>query len=193
MIMCARRAGAARRTGRCTRCRRCGWAARCWRRCATATGSTPATVDDIIFGCVDPVGEAGAVIPRSAAFEAGYATKAPGMQISRFCASGLDAINLGAAKIAQGCGRHRHRRRRRIDEPRRHGHVGRRLVHGPLGRPARLVHAAGRLGRPDRHEIRLFARRRRRLRGREPEARGAGLGKGLRFKKSVIPVRTRTA
>jgi len=59
-------------------------------------------VDDIIFGCVDPVGEAGSVIPRSAAFEAGYDNKAPGMQISRFCASGLDAINLGAAKIAAG-------------------------------------------------------------------------------------------
>ena len=42
------------------------------------------------------------MIPRAAAFEAGYATTAPGMQISRFCASGLDAINLGAAKIAQG-------------------------------------------------------------------------------------------
>ena len=59
-------------------------------------------VDDIIFGCVDPVGEAGSVIPRAAAFEAGYDNKAPGIQISRFCASGLDAINLGAAKIAQG-------------------------------------------------------------------------------------------
>lgn len=59
-------------------------------------------VDDIIFGCVDPVGEAGAVIPRAAAFEAGYDLKAPGMQISRFCASGLDAINLGAAKIGAG-------------------------------------------------------------------------------------------
>lgn len=59
-------------------------------------------VDDIVMGCVDPVGEAGAVIPRSAAFEAGYATSAPGIQISRFCASGLDAINLGAAKIAAG-------------------------------------------------------------------------------------------
>ena len=60
------------------------------------------TVDDIIFGCVDPVGEAGSVIPRASAFEAGYDLKAPGMQISRFCASGLDAINFGAAKIAQG-------------------------------------------------------------------------------------------
>jgi acetyl-CoA C-acetyltransferase len=65
-------------------------------------GLDTAQVDDIIFGCVDPVGEAGAVIPRSAAFEAGYDNKAPGLQISRFCASGLDAINLGAAKIAQG-------------------------------------------------------------------------------------------
>lgn len=60
------------------------------------------TVDDIVMGCVDPVMEAGAVIPRGAAFEAGYSTKAPGMQISRFCASGLDAVNFGAAKIAQG-------------------------------------------------------------------------------------------
>lgn len=59
-------------------------------------------VDDIILGCVDPVGEAGSVIPRAAAFEAGYDLHAPGMQISRFCASGLDAINLGAAKIAAG-------------------------------------------------------------------------------------------
>lgn len=65
-------------------------------------GLDTSTVDDIIFGCVDPVGEAGAVIPRSAAFEAGYDNKAPGMQISRFCASGLDAINLAAGKIAAG-------------------------------------------------------------------------------------------
>ncbi len=65
-------------------------------------GIDTAKVDDIIFGCVDPVGEAGAVIPRSSAFEAGYDFKAPGMQISRFCASGLDAINLAAAKIAGG-------------------------------------------------------------------------------------------
>ena len=65
-------------------------------------GLDTAKVDDIIFGCVDPVGEAGSVIPRASAFEARYDTKAPGMQISRFCASGLDAINFGAAKIAGG-------------------------------------------------------------------------------------------
>jgi len=59
-------------------------------------------VDDIVMGCVDPVMDAGAVIPKAAAFEAGYSTRAPGIQLSRFCASGLDAVNLGAAKIAQG-------------------------------------------------------------------------------------------
>ncbi len=65
-------------------------------------GLDTSKVDDILFGCVDPVGEAGAVIPKSSAFEAGYDFKAPGMQISRFCASGLDAVNFGAAKIVQG-------------------------------------------------------------------------------------------
>lgn len=60
------------------------------------------TVDDIILGCVDAIGEAGGDIARAAVFEAGYDTRAPGMQINRFCASGLDAVNFAAAKIAQG-------------------------------------------------------------------------------------------
>ena len=59
-------------------------------------------IDDIILGCVDPVGEAGSDIARSAAFEARYDTVVPGMQINRFCASGLDAINLAAGKIGAG-------------------------------------------------------------------------------------------
>ncbi len=65
-------------------------------------GLDTAKVDDVILGNVDPVYEAGGDIARAAVFEAGYATQAPGMQINRFCASGLDAINFGAAKIAQG-------------------------------------------------------------------------------------------
>ena len=59
-------------------------------------------VDDIVLGCVDPVGEAGSDIARAAVFEAGYDTQAPGMQINRFCASGLDAVNIAAAKIKAG-------------------------------------------------------------------------------------------
>ncbi len=65
-------------------------------------GLDTTTVDDIILGCVDPVMDAGAVIAKAAAFEAGYSFRAPGMQISRFCASGLDAVNLAAAKIVAG-------------------------------------------------------------------------------------------
>ena len=65
-------------------------------------GLDTSIVDDIIMGCVDPVMDAGAVIPKAAAFEAGYAFSAPGMQISRFCASGLDAVNLAAGKVAAG-------------------------------------------------------------------------------------------
>jgi acetyl-CoA C-acetyltransferase len=65
-------------------------------------GLDTSQVDDIIFGCVDPVGEAGSVIPRAATFEAGYATQAPGIQVSRFCASGLDAIAMGHPLGATG-------------------------------------------------------------------------------------------
>ncbi len=60
------------------------------------------TVDDVILGCVDPVGEAGSDIARAAVFEAGYDISVPGMQINRFCASGLDSVNLAAGKIMAG-------------------------------------------------------------------------------------------
>ena len=59
-------------------------------------------VDDVILGCVDPVGEAGSDIARAAVFEAGYDNSVAGIQINRFCASGLDAVNFAASKIAAG-------------------------------------------------------------------------------------------
>src|SRR5215217_4025669 len=59
-------------------------------------------VEDVILGCVDPVGEAGGDIARMAALHAGFGTKVPGVQINRFCASGLDAVNLAAGQIAAG-------------------------------------------------------------------------------------------
>ncbi len=65
-------------------------------------GIDTSTVDDVILGCVDPVGEAGSDIARAAVFEAGYDTSVPGMQINRFCASGLDAINMATGKIMSG-------------------------------------------------------------------------------------------
>jgi acetyl-CoA C-acetyltransferase len=62
----------------------------------------PALVDDVVMGVVDPVGEAGANIARTAALVAGYGDSVPGMQINRFCASGLDAVNFAAAQIMAG-------------------------------------------------------------------------------------------
>jgi len=59
-------------------------------------------IDDVVLGCVDPVGEAGGDIARAAVFAAGYDKKVPGMQINRFCASGLDAVNMGAGQILTG-------------------------------------------------------------------------------------------
>ena len=62
----------------------------------------PAKVDDVVLGCVDPVGEAGGDIARVAALVAGYGQGVPGVQINRFCASGLDAVNFAAAEIMSG-------------------------------------------------------------------------------------------
>jgi acetyl-CoA C-acetyltransferase len=62
----------------------------------------PALVDDVVMGCVDPVGEAGGDIARAAAICAGYGNGVPGVQINRFCASGLDAVNFAAAEIMSG-------------------------------------------------------------------------------------------
>jgi acetyl-CoA C-acetyltransferase len=62
----------------------------------------PTLVDDVILGCVDPVGEAGGDIARAAAMVAGYGDGVPGVQINRFCASGLDAVNFAAAQVMSG-------------------------------------------------------------------------------------------
>ena len=62
----------------------------------------PAFVDDVVLGCVDSIGEAGGDIARVAALTAGYGDGVPGIQINRFCASGLDAVNFAAAEIMSG-------------------------------------------------------------------------------------------
>ena len=59
-------------------------------------------VDDVVLGCVTPVGEQGSDIARTAVLDAGWATSAAGVTLSRFCASGLEAVNLAAAKIMSG-------------------------------------------------------------------------------------------
>jgi len=59
-------------------------------------------VDDVVLGCVTPIGEQGANIARVATLNAGYAINVPGKQLNRFCASGLEAVNTAAAQIMAG-------------------------------------------------------------------------------------------
>jgi len=59
-------------------------------------------VDDVVLGCVSPVGEQGADIARTAVLTADYAESTAGVQVNRFCASGLEACNMAAAKVMTG-------------------------------------------------------------------------------------------
>lgn len=59
-------------------------------------------IEDVILGCVAPVGEQGANVARVAALNAGFDDGVPGFQINRFCASGLEAVNISAAKVISG-------------------------------------------------------------------------------------------
>lgn len=59
-------------------------------------------VDDIVLGCVTPVGDQGADIAKTAAMVADWDVSVAGVQLNRFCASGLEAVNLGAMKVRSG-------------------------------------------------------------------------------------------
>lgn len=66
------------------------------------TGIDPSLIEDVVIGCATQTGEQGADIARTAALLAGLAEETPGVTINRFCASGLDAVNLAAAKVDSG-------------------------------------------------------------------------------------------
>jgi acetyl-CoA C-acetyltransferase len=68
------------------------------RRCELDTEQ----VDDVVMGCVTPVGEQGGCIAKAAALAAGWHWNAAGVQLNRFCASGLEAVNLAAQKVRSG-------------------------------------------------------------------------------------------
>ena len=59
-------------------------------------------VDDVVMGCVTPVGEQGSCIAKTAALAAGWDYRASGVQLNRFCASGLEAVNMAAQKVRSG-------------------------------------------------------------------------------------------
>jgi acetyl-CoA C-acetyltransferase len=62
----------------------------------------PKRVDDVVLGCVSPVGDQGADIAKTAAIKAGLPDTVAGVQLNRFCASGLEAVNVAAQKVASG-------------------------------------------------------------------------------------------
>jgi acetyl-CoA C-acetyltransferase len=62
----------------------------------------PNRVDDVVLGCVSPVGDQGADIAKTAALKAGLPDTVAGVQLNRFCASGLEAVNIAAQKVASG-------------------------------------------------------------------------------------------
>ncbi|MCG8919294.1 acetyl-CoA C-acetyltransferase [Actinokineospora sp. PR83] len=62
----------------------------------------PATIDDIVLGIVSPVGDQGSVLPRTAAIVSGLPDSVAGVQLNRFCASGLEAVNTAAEKVRSG-------------------------------------------------------------------------------------------
>ena len=65
-------------------------------------GFDTAAIDDVVMGVVSPVGEQGSVIAKVAALKAGWDFRASGVQINRFCASGLEAVNMAAQKVRSG-------------------------------------------------------------------------------------------
>ena len=65
-------------------------------------GFDTAAVDDVVMGIVSPIGEQGSVLPKIAALKAGWDFRASGVQINRFCASGLEAVNMAAQIVASG-------------------------------------------------------------------------------------------
>ena len=70
--------------------------------CVRRAGVEKALVEDIITGCVTPIGEQGACIGRVAALQAGFPIETPGTQINRFCGSGQQAVHFAAQAIASG-------------------------------------------------------------------------------------------
>lgn len=65
-------------------------------------GLDPAGIDDVVLGCVTPVGDQGADIAKTAALAAGLPDIVPGVQLNRFCGSGLEAVNQAAARVRSG-------------------------------------------------------------------------------------------
>ena len=142
----------------------------------------------MIWGNVTQVGEQGGCLARSAVLASYLGETVPGLSINRFCASGLEAVNLAANQVRGGAG---------------DGYIAggvEMMSRVPMGSDGAAIAVDPSLAlktyfvpqgisrRPHRHQVRHHPRRGRRLRRREPEARQARLGRRP-LRRSVVPVR----
>src|SRR6266404_4659475 len=72
------------------------------RALETRNGLDTSEIEDVILGCAEGVHDQGANIARSAVLAAGFSEKVPGTTVARFCGSGLEAVNMAAAKVQAG-------------------------------------------------------------------------------------------
>ena len=121
--------------------------------------------------------------------DGGLAETVAGVQVNRFCASGLEATNMAAAQVMAGQSPGRDRRRRREHEPRADGLRRRRLADRSRRGDPDVLRAAGHLGRHHRHQVRPQPRRRRRLCRRDRRSAPRPRGTTGYFKKSIVPVK----
>ena len=136
-------------------------------------------VDDVVLGVVSPIGEQGGDIAKTAALAAGYPETVAGVQLNRFCASGLEAVNQAASRVRGGfedliLAGGVESMSRVADGLRR-----RRLGLRPADRADDRLRAPGHRRRPDRHARGLVPRGRRRVRRRVPPPGREGLGQRL--------------
>jgi acetyl-CoA C-acetyltransferase len=151
-----------------------------------------AKVDDVVIGCVTQAGEQGACIARFAALQAWGGNSVPGVTLNRFCGSGLEAVNHAAAMVA-------------VRTPRlvvaggveSMSRVAMGSDGGAIFDPSVPVEggqrAAGHLRRPHRHAARLHPRPGGSLRAVEPAANAKRAMDARRLRKSIVPVKSRTA
>ena len=148
----------------------------------------PNRVDDVVLGCVSPVGDQGADIAKTAAIKAGLPPTVAGVQLNRFCASGLEAVNIAAQKVASGwedlvfAGGVESMSRVPM------GSDGGAVGDGPRDQLRHVLHPAGDQRRPDRDDRGVQSRGRRRVRGALAGARGGRAGPRASSSDSVIPV-----
>ena len=118
----------------------------------------PNAIDDLVLGCVTPVGDQGADIARTAAIFAGLPDTVGGTQLNRFCASALEAVNIAAQKVRAGWDNLVIAGGVESHEPSADGLRRRRVGDGPRDRVRHLLRAAGHQRRPDRHHRGLHPR-----------------------------------